>query len=125
MLGLIGIMWRICHAVRVDIFVIFTFYGKLREVLMVRTITKFEMKMAEIFHSLRGSDSRNLTQQEWWVDIENLKKMAQDEVKQFENNERLFLLKYVNREISKAEQKGSTVKKLTMLYELKKKLSKK
>jgi len=42
----------------------------------------------------------------------------------FENNERLLLLKLLNMELTKAEQKGTTVNKLTTLYEIKNKLSK-
>jgi len=42
-----------------------------------------------------------------------------------ENNERIFFLNLINNEISKAEQINTTVKKLTMLYDLKNKLSKK
>ena len=42
-------------------------------------LTKFEVAMGQIFHQLFGSDTRPIYAQDWWEDIQKLKKLAEED----------------------------------------------
>ena len=51
---------------------------------MINNYSIFEIKMMSIFQELYGGSTESVESQAWWKDIQKLKKLAQDEMKEEE-----------------------------------------